>query len=32
MVEHILPAALLVTCIVAIGVCLLYIFDRERRH
>jgi hypothetical protein len=28
MVEHIiLPAALLVTCVVAIGVCLVYIFE-----
>jgi len=33
MVEHIiLPAALLVTSIVAIGMCLVYIFDWDRRH
>jgi len=33
MAEHIiLPTVFFVTCIVAVGVCLVYIFSRERRH
>jgi hypothetical protein len=30
--EHIWTAAFLVTCIIATGVCLVYIFSKERRN